>query len=260
MTDAALKDLLDDLHDSYNNRSFIQEDPISIPHLFQCLQDREIAGLWTAVLSWGQRKTIIQNAKNLMELMDFAPYDFVRNHSESDRKRFLQFRHRTFQPTDTLYFLDFFQRYYNRNKSLETAFTRFMNPGDTHVGNAIAGFHTLFFDSHNAPSRTRKHISTPEKKSSCKRLNMFLRWMVRKDSSGIDFGIWRSIRKDQLLIPLDIHVDRVSRRLGLLIRKQTDWKSVLELTQRLKKFDPDDPVKYDYALFGLGVLEKHRAI
>jgi len=234
----------------YNQTGFIDADPISIPHQFSLKQDREIMGFWTAMLAWGQRKTIINNANALVKLMDGAPYDFILNHQEEDRRSFLDFKHRTFQATDTLYFLEFFQQYYQQHESLEEAFAQHLSPTAPHTEAALIGFHRLFFDHPDAPERTRKHIATPERGSTCKRLNMFLRWMVRKD----DFGIWHKISPHQLLIPLDVHVDRVARRMGLLTRKQTDWQAVLELTAALRAFDQEDPVKYDFALFGLGVL------
>lgn len=255
-TTAALRDFLDAAVRQYNTPDFIPDDPVSIPHRFSRLQDREIMGFWTATLAWGQRKTIIQSAERLIGLMDGAPFDFVLNHAETERKRFLEFRHRTFQATDTLYFLEFFQNYYRRHVSLEDAFARHLQAGDTSVENALTGFHRGFFDHPWAPERTRKHVATPERGSSCKRLNMFLRWMVRRDTTGVDFGIWKNIQPAQLLIPLDVHVERVARRLGLLQRPQADWKAVLELTENLRAFDPEDPAKYDFALFGLGVLEK----
>lgn len=250
----ALKELLDLAAARYNRPDFIAADPISIPHRFTTLQDREIMAFWTATLAWGQRKTIIQSANRLSELMDNAPHDFILNHLEQDRARFESFKHRTFQATDTLWFLEFFQRFYQKNASLETAFSHHLQPGDLTVENALRGFHNDFFDHPYAPERTRKHVATPARGSTCKRLNMFLRWMVRKDKAGVDFGIWENIRPAQLLIPLDVHVERVARRLGLLQRKQTDWQSVLELTENLRAFDPDDPVRYDFALFGMGVL------
>lgn len=249
-------ELLEHLVREYNNPQFIAHDPICIPHIFTRKQDIEIMGFWTAMLAWGQRKTIISKARELHELMDGAAYEFITQHEEKDRRRFLHFRHRTFQPDDCLYFLAFFQHYYRQNDSLENAFTRFMSADDPHVENALLGFHDLFFSLPDALQRTRKHIATPRKKATCKRLNMFLRWMVRQDDAGVDFGLWKQIRPDQLLIPLDVHVDRVARRLGLLQRKQTDWQAVLELTDVLRRFDPKDPVKYDFALFGMGVLGK----
>ena len=250
-----LKAYLDEQVNRYNRPDFILNDPISVPHQFTKLQDIEIIGLWTAVLAWGQRKSIMKSAARLVELTDGAPHDFILNHKERDRARFLDFKHRTFQPTDTLWFLEFFQSYYRQNDSLEDAFARHLRPEDITVENALRGFHDLFFADENAPQRTRKHIATPARKSSCKRLNMFLRWMVRRDDKGVDFGLWRRIKPAQLLLPLDVHTDRTARRLGLLERKQTDWQAVKELTEKLRKFDPADPVKYDFALFGMGVTE-----
>ena len=251
-----IKAFLDKCVSSYNQISFIADDPISIPHRFSKLQDIEIIGFWTAMLAWGQRKTIIQNANSLIQRMDAAPYDFILHHTELDRKKFLGFKHRTFQATDTLYFLEFFQHHYRQNNSLENAFAQHLHFNDTTVENALLGFHQYFFSLPDAPERTRKHIATPARKSTCKRLNMFLRWMVRKDSQGVDFGLWNQIKPSQLLMPLDVHVDRIARKYNLLQRKQTDWQAVLELTDTLRQFDPEDPVKYDFALFGLGVLEK----
>ncbi|MBC7775647.1 MAG: TIGR02757 family protein [Phycisphaerae bacterium] len=252
---AALKDRLDAAAARYNRPDFIAADPISIPHRFAKLQDREIMAFWAATLAWGQRKTIIQSANRLAELMDNAPHDFMLNHLEQDRAHFESFKHRTFQATDTLWFLEFFQNYYQKNASLEMAFSQHLSADDLTVENALRGFHDLFFDHPYAPERTRKHVATPARGSTCKRLNMFLRWMVRKDEAGVDFGVWQKISPAQLLIPLDVHVERVARHLGLLQRKQTDWQSVLELTDHLRTFDPADPVKYDFALFGMGVLE-----
>jgi uncharacterized protein (TIGR02757 family) len=247
---------LDELVEKYNQPEFIENDPISIPHRFSKLQDIEIAGFWIAMLAWGQRVTIINKANNLLDLMDNAPFDFVMNYEDSDLKPFLNWKHRTFQPTDTLYFLDFFKRYYQENQTLETAFAQHLKPTDEHIGNALIGFNQLFFDHENAPKRTQKHIATPARKSTCKRLNMFLRWMVRNDNNGVDLGLWKDIKTSQLLIPLDVHVDRVARKFNLISRKQTDWQTVLELTETLKQFDANDPVKYDFALFGYGLEMK----
>jgi uncharacterized protein (TIGR02757 family) len=204
-----------------------------------------------AMLSWGQRKTIINKSNELFGLMDNKPYDFVVNHKDVERKRFAQFKHRTFQYTDTLYFLEFLRWYYNKYESLETAFSDFDS-----IENALTHFHDLFFSLPHAPTRTTKHIATPKRNSSCKRLNMFLRWMVRKDAAGVDFGLWPNIAPSQLMIPLDVHVQRVALNLNLLQRTQRDWKAVIELTNNLKKMDANDPVKYDYALFGLGIQGK----
>lgn len=251
-----IKPLLDEKVAEFNSPDFIQDDPISIPHQFSAKQDREIMGLIAAVMAWGQRKTIINNCNKLIDLMDDAPYDFVRNHEEKDLKRFLDFKHRTFNATDLLYFIEFFKAYYQQHDSLEQAFSRHLSVGDTDTTEALAGFYNDFFALEDAPQRTRKHIANPLKGSTCKRINMFLRWMVRDDDTGVDFGIWKEIEPSQLLCPLDLHVDRVARKLGLISIKQTNWKAVLELTENLRRMDKNDPVKYDFALFGLGVLEK----
>lgn len=247
-----LQAYLDGLVAQFNQPDFIKDDPISIPHRFSTLQDIEITAFWTAMLAWGQRKTILKSANTLFELMDNAPYDFISNHQEIDRKAFLNFKHRTFQPTDTLYFLEFFQQYYRKHDSLEAAF--YVENGD--VAAMLKQFHATFFALEDAPNRTRKHVSTPTTHSACKRLNMFLRWMVRKDEHGVDFGVWKKVHPSQLAIPLDVHVERVARRLGLITRPKADWQTVMELTENLRKFDANDPAKYDFALFGLGVLEK----
>ena len=235
---------------------FIANDPVSIPHLFSRKQDIEIAGFWAAILAWGQRRTIINKCKELFHLMDNAPYDFITQHKEDDLKVFERFKHRTFNATDTLYFIAFFKWYYQQYESLETAFTQGLKEDDKHVESGLIDFHDLFFSLPDHPHRTRKHIATPARKSACKRINMFLRWMVRKDECGVDFGIWPNIKASQLVCPCDVHVDRVARRLGLISRQQTDWLAAVELTQNLRKFDAEDPVKYDFALFGLGVEEK----
>ena len=251
-----LKALLDDAVERYNRPDFIANDPISVAHRFDKLQDVEIMGFWVSMLAWGQRKTIINNANRLIEWMDGAPHDFIIHHQEKDRARFADFKHRTFQYTDTLYFLAFLQHYYQHNHTLETAFSQFITNDAPTTEPALMGFHDLFFSLEDAPQRTRKHVATPIRKSTCKRLNMFLRWMVRQDDKGVDLGLWKGIQARQLLMPLDVHVDRVARRLQLIERKQTDWKTVLELTENMRAFDADDPVKYDFALFGLGLEEK----
>ena len=248
-----LKAFLDSKVEKYNHPSFIEKDPISIPRKFTKLQDIEIIGLWTAILSWGQRTTIINNANRLIELMDEHPYEFILNHSEKDRDRFANFVHRTFQPIDALYFLDFFQRYYRKQFSLETAFFPSERTNDS-IKTALINFRNRFFSVDYAPERTRKHIATPLNNSSCKRLNMFLRWMIRSDGI-VDFGLWKSVDRKHLMIPLDVHVQRIALKLEILKRKNADWKAVEELTQNLRCFDPSDPVKYDYALFGLGILQ-----
>jgi uncharacterized protein (TIGR02757 family) len=246
-------DLLEKKAEEYNRPDFIANDPISIPHRFSLRQDIEIMGFWASMLAWGQRKTIINKCLELSTLMDGAPYDFVVNHQESDLKKFLNFKHRTFNATDTLYFLHFFQEYFRRHDSLEHAFTSGLNVSDPTIENGLIGFHDLFCNSENFSARTKKHIATPARKSSCKRLNMFLRWMVRKDSNGVDFGIWDNISPAQLVCPCDVHVDRVARVLGLIQRPVTDWRTAVELTTSLKLLNASDPVKYDFALFGLGI-------
>jgi uncharacterized protein (TIGR02757 family) len=251
----SVKQLLDDRYSRYNDPSFILDDPISIPHRFEQKQDIEISGLIAAVLAWGQRKTIINKCTELFELMDNAPYDFILNHREADLKKFLNFKHRTFNPTDTLYFIEWFHWFYNAHDSLEEAFVPQSLKADN-VESCLVRFHQQFFSLPDYPARTRKHIQTPERKSACKRINMFLRWMVRDDDRGVDFGIWNKIKPSQLVCPCDLHVDRVARKLGLIQRKQTDWLTALELTEQLRLLDKNDPVKYDFALFGLGVVEK----
>lgn len=256
MTTTDLIDLLNAKADYYNRPSFIERDPISIPHRFSQLQDIELMGFWSAVLAWGQRPVILKKATELVELMDGAPYDFVRNHHESDLKRFLAFKHRTFNATDALYFLHFFHHYYQQHDTLEDAFlpATITDIVDSEpIEQALISFHDRFCCDPFFPERTRKHIATPARQSTCKRLLMFLRWMVRRDDRGVDFGLWTRLQPHQLVMPIDVHVNRVSRHLSLLTRAQTDWKAALELTRTLRQFDPADPVRYDFALFGLGV-------
>lgn len=213
-------------------------------------------GFWTAMLAWGQRKTILAKAAELCDYMDGAPYQFVCNHEPADLKPMLRFRHRTFNDLDLLYFMAFFREHYRLHDTLESAFLQEWLPGQPTVEQALDGFHRYFFSLPDVPARTRKHVSAPFRKSTCKRLNMFLRWMVRRDEAGVDFGCWHTIRPDQLVIPLDVHVERVARQLGILRRKQRDWQAALELTSFLKNLHPGDPVRYDFALFGMGVIEK----
>jgi uncharacterized protein (TIGR02757 family) len=253
-----IKSFLDSKVIQYNNPGFIKNDPVSIPHLFTKQQDIEIMGLWAAVLAWGQRVTIINKCHELIKLMDGAPYDFIMNHEQADLKKLLQFKHRTFNDVDTLYFISFFRHHYSNYQSLESAF---LPPGirlgaeELSVEQSLNHFRSYFFSLVDFPNRTKKHISSPSQKSTCKRLNMFLRWMVRKDDCGVDFGIWNHIKPSELIIPCDLHVDRVARKLNLITRKQTDWQTAVELTERLREFDPADPVKYDFALFALGIEE-----
>lgn len=266
-----LKAFLDSKVLQYNRPEFIANDPIVIPHMFTKKQDIEIMGFWAAILAWGQRVTIINKCKELIGLMDGAPHDFIMNHEEVDLKRFLNFKHRTFNDIDTLYFITFFRWHYERYDTLEAAFMPPSPLKGEQVGESIrtitpplggwgasslVHFRRYFFSLPDYPHRTRKHISSPEQKSTCKRLNMFLRWMVRKDDAGVDFGIWNHIKPADLIMPCDLHVDRVARKLKLITRKQTDWQTAVELTEYLRRFDPLDPVKYDFALFGLGIEEK----
>lgn len=255
MRDQELKEFLDERVAKYNHISFIESDPISIPHQFNDRKNREIMGFWTAMLSWGQRKTIVNKSQELVELMDNDPFDFIMNHQESELERFLRFKHRTFNATDALYFIHFFRKYYKEHESLEDGFIHPEEPFNMQKG--LMHFHQLFFDDEIAPKRTRKHVSTPARKSACKRLCMFLRWMVRSDKAGVDFGMWKKIKMKDLMIPLDVHVFRVATELGLLHSKKSDWNAVNQLTNRLKDFNPHDPVIYDYALFSIGVLNKN---
>jgi uncharacterized protein (TIGR02757 family) len=283
----ALRDFLEEKVVEYNHPSFIAKDPISVPHRFSKKQDIEIAGFFTSIFSWGNRTTIIQKSAELIQAMDNAPYQFIRYHRNTDLKSFLNFKHRTFNATDLLYFFQFLQFHYRQSDSLETAFlpdfsiqkenqklmfgkssegrmftASLSKKNDSHgqkdfVKNSLTDFYHHFFSLENAPRRTQKHIASPEKNSACKRLNMYLRWMVRKDKNGVDFGIWKNISSADLICPLDLHVARVARKFGLISRKQSDWETAMELTRALRSMDKNDPVKFDFALFGLGVAEKY---
>ncbi|KAA2244726.1 TIGR02757 family protein [Chitinophaga agrisoli] len=256
MKSRELKQYLDAKAAYYDHPDFIKNDPVCIPHRFSKLQDVEIAGLFAATLAWGNRTTIINKCTELLSLMDDAPFEFIRYHQPMDRRRLMQFCHRTFNGLDLLYFVEFLQHYYTNVTSLEFAFSGHIIPEDETVEKALAGFHRIFFGLEH-PERTRKHISTPEKNSACKRLNMYLRWMVRRDKNGVDFGLWQHISPAQLVCPVDVHVARVATRLGLISEAKSNWKTALELTARLREMDPEDPTKYDFALFGLGVIEKY---
>lgn len=252
MNKTSLKDFLDKKVDEYNQPFFIQDDPISIPHLFTKKQDIEIAGFFAAIFSWGNRTTIIQKSKELMQRMEMQPHRFCLDHDVNDIKKLIGFKHRTFTDTDLLYFVDFFKQHFTQHTSLESAFTMH---GET-IEKMLIGFHHYFFSLDHVPHRTKKHIANPERGSTCKRLNMFLRWMVRNDKKGVDFGIWKKIHPSQLICPIDLHVARVAQRFNLLHRKQTDWRAAVELTNYLRTLDEKDPVKYDFALFGMGVIDK----
>lgn len=253
LTHDELKSFLDEKVARYNRPGFIEADPVSIPHRFSKRQDIEIAGLFAAVLAWGQRKTILNKCSQLLNMMDNDPYQFVRSHTLRDVKPFTEFKHRTFNGTDALYFLQFLKHFYKTNDSLERLFA--VDQREDTLEKGLINFHEMFFSLPDYPARTRKHIATPVRKSTCKRLAMYLRWMVRNDQQGVDFGIWKTVLPSQLVCPCDVHVERVARKLGLVKRKQTDWQLALELTRSLSELDPHDPVKYDFALFGLGVEE-----
>lgn len=255
MNKQELKQLLDQKLAQYNRSAFIAEDPIAIPHQFTLAADIEIAGFFAALFAWGNRTTILQKCKDLLNRMDNAPFQFIQQHHEKELDRFSSFKHRTFQPTDLRYIFFVLQNHYQKNKSLESAFCI----ANSSMENRLNAFHTYFFSFPTAPVRTRKHLPSPERGSTCKRLNMFLRWMVRKDPAGVDFGLWKNINPAELICPVDVHVARVARELKLIERKQTDWITALELTQMLRSFDPTDPVKYDFALFGWGVDQKSNA-
>ncbi|MCC6383638.1 MAG: TIGR02757 family protein [Bacteroidia bacterium] len=231
-----------------NQTAFIEHDPISVPHLFTAKEDREIAGFLSAVLAWGQRLVTIRNAKKLIERMDLAPYDFVINHNRNELKPFQDFAHRTFNGVDTVYFITSLKNIYLRLGGLEKIFTSAFDESED-SGIPIHRFRKVFF-SLKHEKRTEKHLADPLSGSAAKRVNMFLRWMIRKDNQGVDFGIWKNIPASKLVCPLDVHSARNARQWGLLQRRQNDWEAAVELTHMLKTFDPVDPVKYDFALFG----------
>lgn len=250
-----LKDFLDEKVALYNNLGFIEKDPISIPHSFTKKQDIEISGFFAAILAWGNRTSIINSSKKLMNWMDNAPHDFIVHHQETDLKRFLSFAHRTFNTTDLLYFIHFLNYHYNQHTTLEDAFVPAATYKESNVEQALIHFHNYFFSIEH-PQRTQKHIATPIRNSACKRINMYLRWMVRKDKRGVDFGLWKKIKPAQLICPLDVHVVRTAYKHGLIPNEKADWKNAVQLTNELKKLNNKDPVVYDYALFSLGVEAK----
>lgn len=252
MTKTELKQFLNEKVIQYNNPAFIESDPIQIPHLFSIKEDIEIAAFLTATIAWGNRKSIIKNAHKMMELMGNSPYDFVLHHKAHHLDNLEGFVHRTFNSTDFKHFIKALQHIYHNHYGLETVFSK--NATANSFQPAIHQFKKVFFEiSHE--QRTQKHISDPFKGSAAKRINMFLRWMVRTDTAGVDFGIWNSLSPAQLSCPLDVHSGNVARKLGLLTRKQNDAKALTELDTSLRAMDKTDPVKYDFALFGLGVFE-----
>ena len=244
-----LKNFLDEKYQEYNNVKFIEDDPIQIPHLFTNHKDIEIAGFLTSIISWGNRKSIINNEKKMMNLLDNSPYDFIKNCKDSEIKK-LEFVHRTFNSIDFRFFLHSLKNIYTQNESMEDVF---LDNNSNFMFDGIINFRKIFF-SVNHEKRSQKHISNPLKNSCCKRINMFLRWMVRNDQN-VDFGIWKKIKRSKLSCPLDVHTGRVARKLGLINRKQNDFKSLCELDKNLRLLDNEDPVKYDFSLFGLGMYE-----
>ncbi len=248
-----LKEFLDEKVALYNNPNFIESDPIQIPHQFSQKEDIEIAGFLAATIAWGNRKMIIKNATRFIELLDYSPYDFVLNHQESDLSRFEGFVHRTFNSIDAIQFILSLKHIYTKHNGLESILT----PKDNaqNYQQSISDFKRTFFEIPHQ-SRSLKHVSDPLKGSAAKRIHMFLRWMVRNDQKGVDFGIWKTHSPAKLSCPLDVHSGNVARKLGLLHRKQNDWKALFELDSQLRVLDKNDPSKYDFALFGLGVFEK----
>ncbi|MBT8187728.1 MAG: TIGR02757 family protein [Croceitalea sp.] len=253
MTKSELKAFLDTKAEQYEHPSFLEQDPIQIPHRFTKKEDIEISGFLTATIAWGNRKSIIKNALIMMELLDSAPHDFIMNHQEDDLKRFKAFVHRTFNGSDLTYFIKALQHCYRNYDGLEGVFFKYQDSKNLQL--AISKFKTHFFELPHE-KRTEKHVADPLRGSAGKRINMFLRWMVRSRQKGVDFGLWNNIDSAKLSCPLDVHSGNVARKLKLLKRKQNDAKALAELDKNLRSLDAKDPVKYDFALFGLGVYEK----
>lgn len=254
--DTALKNLLHQKAAQYNQVAFIAKDPIVIPHRFTKRQDIEIAGFFAAILAWGNRTSIINSTNKLMAWMDEAPHEFMLRHEDTDLKKMLSFAHRTFNATDLFYCMAFFKFHYSQYHSLEDAFVPQQKYTELNTEQALVHFHNYFFSLEDFPERTKKHIATPARKSACKRLNMYLRWMVRKDKMGVDFGLWQKISPAQLICPLDVHVANVAHRFGLLPNTNSNWQNAIALTEQLKTLNEKDPAVYDYALFGLGAEER----
>ncbi|MFC6096192.1 TIGR02757 family protein [Flavobacterium qiangtangense] len=252
MTNSELKIFLDEKVELYNNPNFIESDPIQIPHQFSLKEDIEIAGFLSSIIAWGNRKMIINNSKKMMNLMGNSPYDFIMSHQDYQLERLENFVHRTFNGQDFTTFIKALQHIYKNHNGLEAVFSK--NREANSMQKSIHEFKKLFFEIEHQ-QRTQKHISDPLNNSAAKRINMFLRWMVRQDKKGVDFGIWKTISPASLSCPLDIHSGNVARKLGILNRKQNDAKALAELDMQLRKLDPNDPVKYDFSLFGLGVFE-----
>ncbi|WP_196888454.1 TIGR02757 family protein [Aureivirga sp. CE67] len=252
MNQKELKEFLDFKVKEYNTLDFIETDPIQIPHKFSLKEDIEIAGFLAATIAWGNRKMIIRNANRMMEIMGSSPYDFVMNFDDDQAEKLDGFVHRTFNATDFSYFLKALRNIYENKGGMEAVFTK--HSTDISTQEAISEFKKVFFELKHE-KRTQKHVSDPLKKSAAKRINMFLRWMVRNDETGVDFGLWKNIKPAALSCPLDVHSGNIARKLGILERKQNDAKALFELDTALRKMDKEDPVKYDFALFGLGVFE-----
>ena len=249
-----IKSFLDEKIQLFNRAEFIETDPIKVPAFFTTKENIEIAGFLAATLAWGQRPTIIRNAMKLMALMQNDPIEFLQNSSEEDWAVFQSFKHRTFNGTDCIYFLKSLKNIYQNHGGLEQVFTDGFLNGNS-IFSALVYFRKVFFELEHE-RRTEKHVSDVEKGAAAKRLNMYLRWMVRNDTSNVDFALWKQIPSSALMLPLDVHTGNVARKLGLLTRTQNDWRAVEEITAKLREFDPEDPIKYDFALFGLGVFEK----
>lgn len=253
LTNQDLKDFLDEKVENYNQPVFIKTDPIQVPKQFSSKENIEIAGFLAATIAWGNRAAIIKNASRLMVLLDNQPHDYVLNASEKELDRLQKFVHRTFNGNDCIYFIRSLRNIYKNHGGLQTVFENGFHKEES-VHSALAHFYLVFFEVEG--ERTRKHISNVNKGASAKRLNMYLRWMCRNDKQGVDFGLWKGIPQHALMLPLDVHTGNVGRKLELLQRKSNDWKAVEEITATLREFDPNDPIKYDFALFGLGVFEK----
>lgn len=251
-----IKDLLEERAARYNTPAFVENDPIQIPHSFSDRENIEISGFLGASLAWGRRDIIIKNTFDLVSRMDNNPIDFLMNMQDHDLDNFKDFKHRTFNGEDCMFFIRSLHRLYKSGGGLQESFLRGYNKRDN-TRDAILNFRKEFLEN-GYPERSIKHLADPERGSAAKRLNLFLRWMVRKDEGGVDFGIWTGISASDLYIPLDVHSGNMARQLGLLKRKQNDWKAVEELTAALRDMDPEDPVKYDYALFGMGAFEKNQ--
>ena len=257
MNFSELKQFLDEKVELYNTPTFIESDPISIPHQFDLKEDIEIMGFLVSTIAWGNRKMIIKSGNSLASILGNSPYDFIMNYGETDSVLLRNFKHRTFNSFDLDFFITALKIIYTKHKGLENVFSSPINSGSTNMQGSIENFRKIFFETvEDSKFRTFKHVASPAKGSASKRINMYLRWMVRQDKKGVDFGIWKSISPSLLSCPLDVHSGNVGRALGLLSRKQNDWKTVMELDKNLRKMDASDPVKYDFALFGLGVFEK----